>query len=170
MRVLQTKADQLPEKRDELEFWKQKKAEGIQNSAILDRTIQFLQEAKEALSNNYLGTIKQSFAEYMHRITGEEKENLIVTPALDVQIERCGQAREAAYFSTGQSDIITLCMRLALVDALFKETKPFVILDDPFVNLDDTYTERALKLLENIGTDHQVIYLVCNCSRRISGR
>ena len=170
VRVLQTKADQLPEKRDELEFWKQKKAEGIQNSAMLDRTIQFLQEAKEALSNNYLGTIKQSFAEYMHRITGEEKESLIVTPALDVQIVRCGQAREAAYFSTGQSDIITLCMRLALVDALFKETKPFVILDDPFVNLDDTYTERALKLLENIGTDHQVIYLVCNCSRRISGR
>ena len=70
----------------------------------------------------------------------------------------------------GQSDIITLCMRLALVDALFKETKPFVILDDPFVNLDDTYTERALKLLENIGTDHQVIYLVCNSSRCISGR
>lgn len=123
-----------------------------------------LQDARDALSNNYVGTIKQSFAEYeyMYRITGEEKENLVVTSTLDVQIEQYGQARELAHFRAGQSDIVTLCMIMALVDALFKKVKPFIILDDPFVNLDDIYTKRALKLLESIGTDHQVIYLVRN--------
>lgn len=168
VQALQVETDRIPEKRDELETWKQKKEDGVRSCALLDQAIHFLYEAREALSHSYLGTIRQSFAGYLHRMTGEDRENIIVTPTLDVQIERLGQARESAYFSAGLSDIITLCMRLALVDALFKKAKPFIILDDPFVNLDDAHTEKALKLLENLGADHQILYLICNSSRRIS--
>lgn len=49
-----------------------------------------------------------------------------------------------------------LCMRLALIDALFKQEKPFVLLDDPFVNLDDEHTERALEMLKEIAKNKQV--------------
>ena len=59
-----------------------------------------------------------------------------------------------------------LCMRLSLVDALFGDEKPFFILDDPFVNLDDEHTKRALEMLDKIAEDHQVVYLVCNTSRK----
>ena len=52
-----------------------------------------------------------------------------------------------------------------LIDALFTKEKPFLILDDPFVNLDDEHTGRALKLLEEITRQYQVIYLVCNSGR-----
>ena len=55
--------------------------------------------------------------------------------------------------------------RLALIDNMYAEEKPFLILDDPFVNLDDAHTERALKLVERIAGEYQVLYLVCNSSR-----
>ena len=58
-----------------------------------------------------------------------------------------------------------LCMRLSLVDALFRGAKPFVILDDPFINLDDRHTKEALRLLHDLAKDRQIIYLTCNSSR-----
>ena len=61
-----------------------------------------------------------------------------------------------------------LCMRLALVDALFPETRPFVILDDPFVNLDDKHLSQALALLQDLSQNRQILYLYCNTSRRPS--
>lgn len=170
IRQLQSKADQIPVKEDELEKWKAKKIADSDNCMLLDRTIEFLTKAKESLSDNYLGTIKKSFSEYMHRLAGENADNIVVSPDLNVQLERLGQARDIAYFSVGQSDMIMLCMRLALVDALFKDVKPFIILDDPFVNLDDEHTEQALKMLNEFGRDHQIIYMVCNSSRTIPAK
>ena len=64
-----------------------------------------------------------------------------------------------------QTDLVMLCMRLSLVDALFREVKPFVILDDPFINLDDRRTAEALKLIRELSKDRQIIYLTCNSSR-----
>ena len=90
---------------------------------------------------------------------------MLVTPDLDVLLERYGAARELGYFSAGQADMVMLGMRFALVDALFRGTKPFVILDDPFVNLDDSHTARALELLKKLARDRQIIYLTCSSSR-----
>ena len=56
-------------------------------------------------------------------------------------------------------------MRLSLVKALFKDELPFVILDDPFVNLDNEKTKKAISLLKEFSKEYQVIYFVCNDSR-----
>ena len=98
-------------------------------------------------------------------LTGEDRQKILVTSDLEVQLERQGKARELGYFSAGQSDLVMLCMRFALVDALFGGEKPFVILDDPFVNLDDRRTDQALELVRELARDRQIIYLVCNSSR-----
>lgn len=91
---------------------------------------------------------------------------VMVDNNLHLHIDEKGAAREVGSFSAGMIDCIVLCMRLALVDALFGEEKPFLILDDPFVNLDDKHTKRAREMLDKIAQDHQVIYLVCNSSRQ----
>ena len=51
------------------------------------------------------------------------------------------------------------------MDVLFKQEKPFLLLDDPFVNLDDIHTKRVLKMLDTIAKEKQVIYMVCHSSR-----
>lgn len=165
-RELQAQADRIPELWDELERWQEKKTSDQEKSGTLDDTMDFLQKARESLTTSYLGPIRERFAGYMTRLNGAD-EKAFISSELDVQLERLGQARELAYFSAGQTDLIVLCMRLALVDALFKDAKPFVILDDPFVNLDDERTAEALELLKELGKDRQIIYLTCNSSRSL---
>ena len=162
---LRREFDRIPEIRDGLEHWQERKDTDMKNAETLDETLEFLQKAKESLSGNYLGTIQRSFAELLGRMMGEEADKILLTGDLEVQLERQGQARELAFFSAGQTDMVMLCMRFALVDALFSEVKPFIILDDPFVNLDDTRTAEALALLQELAQERQIIYLVCNSSR-----
>ena len=133
--------------------------------SLLDDTMALLEQAKENLSSSYLGPIRSSFSKYLHQLWNGQEGNVLVTPDLDVQLERYGQARELGYFSAGQTDLVLLGMRFALVDALFTEEKPFVILDDPFINLDDSRTQEALALLKTLAEDRQIIYLTCNSSR-----
>lgn len=155
----------IPVLQDELAQWREKRSGDQQKAKILDDTMVFLEKARENLQNSYLGPVRSSFRGYMERLLGERAEQILLTPDLEVQLERKGQARELGYFSAGQTDTVMLCMRLALVDALFTEVKPFVILDDPFVNLDDTRTAEALALLRELAEERQIIYLVCNSSR-----
>lgn len=48
---------------------------------------------------------------------------------------------------------------------MYKEEKPFLIFDDPFVNLDDNNIKGAMKLLDEIAKNYQVIYFTCSESR-----
>lgn len=164
-RQLAEQVQQIPQIKDELLFWQEKKAADQKNADLLDDTMALLEQAKENLSGSYLGPIRRSFETYLNRLWQDQEGHILVTPDLDVQLERYGQARELGYFSAGQTDTVMLCMRLALVDALFAEEKPFVILDDPFVNLDDDRTKEALELLHVLSQDRQILYLTCNSSR-----
>lgn len=162
---LLSQIQQLPQLREELQFWQEKKMTDQKKSDLLDETMALLEQAKENLSGSYLGPIRRSFAGYLGKLWAEQEGQVLVTPDLDVQLERFGEARELGYFSAGQADMIMLGMRFALVDALFTDEKPFVILDDPFVNLDDTHTAQALELLKTLAQDRQIIYLTCSSSR-----
>ena len=52
-----------------------------------------------------------------------------------------------------------------LVQAMYKDEKPFLIFDDPFVNLDDNNIQGGMRLLNEIAKDYQVIYFTCSESR-----
>jgi len=54
---------------------------------------------------------------------------------------------------------------MAMVDAMYDMEKPFLIFDDPFVNLDESRLAGAMKFLDNIAKDYQVIYFSCHKSR-----
>ena len=90
---------------------------------------------------------------------------IIFTICCSLFIDEQGAARDAASFSAGTVDGVMLCMRLALVDALFRKEQPFLLLDDPFVNLDDEATCRALSMLRELAKQRQVVYLTCNTAR-----
>lgn len=165
VRQLRHYVDQIPGKEDALSRRQEEKRQYLRSSALLDSTMDFLQQAREQLSSRYMAPIQRSFAAYMEQLWGDDVGRLMMDTELNVCLERCGEARELGYFSAGSADIVTLCMRLSLVDALFGETRPVLILDDPFVNLDDRHTETALKLLNELAKHHQILYLTCNTSR-----
>ena len=166
-RLLQEKTEQIPQLRDELARAQSELTEMREKVRIFDETMEILQQARQNLSTAYLGTIRSRFEGYLAQLQETTGEKTFIDTELQVQLERMGQARELAYFSAGQTDLVMLCMHLALVDALFKEEPVFVILDDPFVNLDDERTAQALKLLEALSQRRQILYMTCHSSRGV---
>lgn len=57
---------------------------------------------------------------------------------------------------------------MALIEAIFNEIKTPVILDDPFVNLDDAKVPNALKFVNDLAKEKQIIYFACHKSRNIT--
>lgn len=167
LHTLRMETEQIPQLREDLEQMQHRLVQLRKDARTLDDTIVFLQQARERLSTSYMGTIRAHFDRYLSMLEGSTGEKYFVDTELQVQAEKLGQTRELAYFSAGQTDIILLCMRLALVDALFQNQETFVILDDPFVNLDDRHMAQALELLQQLGSNRQILYLTCHSSRSV---
>jgi hypothetical protein len=66
---------------------------------------------------------------------------------------------DVSTLSQGTLDIVYLAARIGLVRLVTGDRRPPLVLDDPFVTLDDDRAKRALELLREISADFQVIYL-----------
>jgi len=62
---------------------------------------------------------------------------------------------------------VNFCTRIALISAMFTDEQPVVILDDPFVNLDEDKIANARNIVASIAQKRQVLYFACHDSRRI---
>ena len=148
-----------------IEEMAQKIEEMKENCGILEKTKKLLETAKEQFSSHYLEKMKTSFLKNLQLIDGKERDvNLDVN--LHIKINEQGSNKEINYFSTGYKDLVYICMRLSLIDSLFENEKPFIILDDPFVNLDENKIKNAIELLNSLSNKYQIIYFVCHESRK----
>ena len=137
---------------------------------ILTETMKFLEAAKEKLDANYIDPMKEGFTKYMKMMAAldtDSAQKFMIDTDLQVTVDKDGIRHESKYLSAGYKDMINFCSRMALVDALFKDVKPPVILDDPFVNLDDDKVEHALKLVAKMAEENQIIYFACHKSRQV---
>ena len=131
---------------------------------ILEKTRDYLIKAKEIFSSKYLNNMQKYFINNLNLIS-DKKMNANIDVNLDVKINELGSNKDLKYFSTGYKDLIYICMRLSLIQALFKEEKTFIILDDPFANLDENKIVNAMKLIKKMSEDYQIIYFICHSSR-----
>ncbi len=164
---LQHRVDEIPALQDRIAALEDSGREALRQYSLLTDTMSFLDTARENLANSYVGTVKKRFSYYADTLLQGQLEGIFLDKDLTLRVDAQGNAREVAAFSAGTMDCLMLCMRLALVDALFPAEKPCLILDDPFVNLDDGHTKKALEILKEIAKGRQVIYLVCNSSRSV---
>jgi uncharacterized protein YhaN len=160
-----TRADRRPELEEALAAERQALEEARTNLETVQATLSYLRTARERLSTGYLLGMRQRFLQYFREWTGQDVDDCDLDADLSVLLEGGGSRRESGSFSRGWQDMIALCLRFALIDALFPEEEPFLVLDDPFVNLDDRHLERALAMLRKQAERRQILYLVCHSSR-----
>lgn len=132
---------------------------------MISLTRDFLKTAKENFSAKYRRPLLEGFKKYYSYLTDEESSEFQIDANIHMTRRELGEARDAESYSVGNRDLYDICLRMALVDAMYKDEKPFVVLDDPFVNLDKRKTERALSFLREVARDYQVIYFTCHESR-----
>lgn len=164
---LSSETEELDELESELESLSCQIERQNQQLVAIQSAEKYLKLAREQLSGRYLNAMQQGFGRYMKALTGEDAPVFTMDAQFRVKLRAAGAGRDSDAFNTGMRDLISLCERLALVDAMFEGERPFLILDDPFTNLDDATMTRAADLLEAVAERYQVLYLTCNSSRAL---
>lgn len=162
--ILENRIDESEYLESDIESLKEEIINLEEKYKILKTTEELLKTSKENFSSSYLKNMVIGFNKYLSLIDTKELKTSVDTN-LDVKIEVNGSQKEIKTFSAGYKDLIYICMRFSLIDALFNGKTPFVVLDDPFVNLDESKTSKALEILQEFTKKYQVIYFSCNESR-----
>jgi recombinational DNA repair ATPase RecF len=122
--------------------------------------------AKQAMTVKYAEPILKSFSKYYEMISGNMANNFHVDANTTVTVDDFGKQREINTLSFGYRDLISICLRIALVDAMYQDEVPILIMDDPFANLDDEKVKASKKFIEKVSEKYQIIYFTCSNSRK----
>lgn len=124
-----------------------------------------LELAKETMTAKYADPILQGFRRYYEMISGREAAGFHIDANTSVTLDELGKQRDTNTLSSGCRDLIGICLRMALVDAMYQEEEPVLIMDDPFVSLDDRKVSACRNFLEKLGEKYQIIYFTCSAAR-----
>ena len=155
--------DELNDKKDELE----EEIKKLENEyRLLELSVDYLTKSQNSLLEKYVRPMKNSVNKYVNILLDSNKEYSIDVNFNFKFITNNG-LKDIDNYSRGYQAIISLCMRLALIDCLYPNEKPFVIFDDPFVNFDDNKLTLCKGLISDISKQYQIIYFTCHESRKI---
>ena len=164
---LATDAERLPEIEATVRALEEELLVSRANSATIANTAQFLEEAKSGLSTRYLVDMQNSFSAFLQILMEKDAPESVMDTSFKVKLRESGKTQHPESLSQGWRDAVQFCVRLSLADALYAEgEKPPIILDDPFVNLDERRLEAAKRLLVSLSQKYQILYLVCHAERR----
>ena len=165
IKILQEQYDSIIDLENEKAQLTDEKHELEREYKIITETLEFLKLADENLKSKYSSPLKDNLNKYLDMLGGGV--SAVIDTDFKITVEEKGAERESAFFSKGYRTMFEICKRFALIDVLFKDEKPFMILDDPFTDLDDEKVKKSLNLLKTLSEEYQVLYLVCHDSRAV---
>lgn len=165
MKDYEQEEEEIAEAKEKLENLKRQFSEYSEQYELLKKTEEFLTKAKESLTARYIKPLKEQYTKYYEKISGNSAKMYHIDANTNITVKEQGLQRETMFFSAGYRDLIGLCLRLAFADVMYKEEKPMLILDDPFVNLDEKKVSGGKRLLQEAAKDYQILYLTCSESR-----
>jgi len=129
---------------------------------VYSRTLREINAAEQATMQRATRYLERHMVGDIARVTGGRYRRVRVDDT-NLGIEVFSPERSdwvpVTDLSQGTLDVVYLAARLGLVRLVTGDRRPPLILDDPFVTLDDERAPRALELLRLVSADFQVIYL-----------
>lgn len=162
---LRIQYDELEEKETKLKSLQEEVITLGEKCDIIQKTLEFLAQAKQNYTVRYKKSVTEGFRTYYAMLSGEDGTDYVVNANLVLEKKEQGLNRDIRYLSRGYQDINGICMRLALIDEMYENEKPFLILDDPFVNLDVQKLQKSHSFIHKVSEMYQVIYFTCHESR-----
>ncbi len=132
---------------------------------LLLLSIDYLSKAEQNLKDKYVKPVKDEFVKYAELLEKTLGEKITMTKNFEVRFERNGKERSDKHLSSGIKSICAFCFRIAIIKNMYKNKSPFLILDDPFVNLDEEHLDKVALVLKELSKDMQIIYFTCHKSR-----
>lgn len=160
----ESRSEVLPDLIEKREALKERLSEYNEKHRTVTSALKYLKVADETLKTKYREPLENSLNKYLSYVDGNDVSAKIDID-LNVTVEEKSGKKDAEYYSAGYRDLFDICKRFALIDVLFTKEKPFIILDDPFCNLDAKKIAAAIDLIKRLSEEYQIIYFVCHKSR-----
>ncbi len=129
-------------------------------------TCDAMEQAKEQTMRSARDELEPRIGAYLSRITQGRYDTVKAGDDLNLQVfsQEKGDwvTPDSGELSRGTVDQLYLAARLALLDLLYRDTKPPLLLDDPFVKFDPERREQAMELCKEIAQDHQILFFTCH--------
>lgn len=122
-------------------------------------------EVLEDACNYMKSTVSPKLAEltggYLSMASGGKYDTVSLTANLEMTYDDNGMEHNADHLSDGARDTAYISMRFALVELLYDDDRPFVILDDSFCHLDDNRLSQMLRLICGLSEEQQIFIFSC---------
>ncbi|MFA5692311.1 MAG: hypothetical protein WC907_01745, partial [Acholeplasmataceae bacterium] len=136
---------------------------------LLEETKDLLLKANQNLAIKYLEPLEDKVNELIKFFN---LDDLIVSfdgnSNILVKTNDNASLYDLGYYSTGSQELMSVLVRLSLIDLIYKDLNPFIIFDDSFANFDDEKIKMVKPLLEKLSTKYQIIYFTCSSSRNLN--
>jgi DNA repair exonuclease SbcCD ATPase subunit len=129
---------------------------------VYEATLRALDAAERATIRTATRYLERRMVTDLERVTAGRYRRVQVDDqdlSLRVFAPERGDWVDVSTLSQGTLDTVYLAARIGLVRLVTGDRRPPLVMDDPFVTLDDERAKRALQLLRGVSADFQVIYL-----------
>jgi DNA repair exonuclease SbcCD ATPase subunit len=155
-------AEQVARDAERLAMWRDQHGALQRRARVYGATLEAIERAEQATMKTATRYLERRMVGDLARVTGGRYRRVRVDDkTLDISLmaPEKGDWVDVGQLSQGTLDLVYLAARIGLVRLVTGDRRPPLVLDDPFVTLDDTRAARALELLRDIARDFQVIYL-----------
>jgi DNA repair exonuclease SbcCD ATPase subunit len=142
--------------------WTEQLAALQRRARVYETTLKALETAERATIRTATRYLERRMVGDLDRVTAGRYRRVKVNDedlGISVYAPELGDWVDVSTLSQGTLDVVYLAARIGLVRLVTGDRRPPLVLDDPFVTLDDERAKRALALLKEISGDFQVIYL-----------
>jgi len=134
--------------------------------SVYKLTHEMMEEAKEQTMRSARDELEPRIADHFSYITQGRYEDVKADDNLNLWVfsreKEDWIAAESTELSSGTLDQLYLATRLALLELLYRDARPPLLLDDPFVKFDPGRREQAVDLCREVARKHQVLLFTCH--------
>lgn len=148
----------------EIEHMEEERIRLQQDYDAIAIAVDALRDADAEVQSQFTPKLGACAAEYLSFMTDGKYDGLYINKDFSVQTGNSEESvmRRSEFLSAGTVDLLYLAVRLAVCKIAMQEEDPCpLILDDPFVNFDAERERQAMKLLEKLAEDRQIILFSC---------
>lgn len=156
--ALQGELSNLQQIEEEGEQLKERESALLQQRDTLAVAYQLLSETVDEFRRTYLERFAAEIGRYLGLLTAGRYQKVRLADDFSLSLPGRGKDwRPVESYSRGTNDAVYFAVRLALTRQLANGMPLPLLLDDPLVNLDQQRLAEALKVLERLSSEHQII-------------
>lgn len=133
----------------------------------IELAIKTLNESIDEIRKDVIPVLNRNIEDNFNNINNSNAE-IMLNDNYEMIVNRNNTLFRGEYLSNGAYDQLYLSLRIAFINLIFEDNQYFLLLDDPFVQYDQSRRESAIKLLNNKINAQTIIFTCQQDERKIA--